>query len=108
MDHRLNEMEQAVKDIREAIKRRSEPGGASSNGNVVRLEGAGSIWNGIAIGLSIAGVIAGMVWISSVASNAQVAARQAEAYRAAVYIVAPKLAEEVDKELERQKERESK
>ncbi len=108
MDQRLNEMEQVVREIHDAMKRRSEPGGASSNGNVVRLEGAGSIWNGIAIGVSIAGVIAGMAWISSVASNVQVSARQAEAYRAAVYIVAPKLAEEVDKELERQKEREPK
>ncbi len=107
MDHRLNDMEQAVHDIREAIKRRADAG-ASANGNVVRLEGAGRIWHGIAIGLSIAGVIAGMAWISFVASSVQVSARQAEAYRAAVYMVAPKFAEEVDKELDRQKEREPK
>ncbi|MDC7800303.1 hypothetical protein [Stenotrophomonas geniculata] len=108
MDHDLNKIERMVNEMHEAVKRRGEPGGASSNGNVVRLEGAGSIWNGIAIGLSIAGVIAGMVWISFVASNTQVSVRQAEAYRAAVYVVAPKFAEEVDKELERQKEREPK
>ena len=80
---------------------------ASANGNVVRLEGAGSIWNGIAIGLAIAGVIAGMVWISSVATEARVSVRQAEAYRAAVYMVAPRLAKEIDEELDRQKENEA-
>ncbi|MFC9424060.1 hypothetical protein ACFQ6N_40410 [Kitasatospora sp. NPDC056446] len=82
--------------------------GASANGNVVRLEGAGSIWNGIAIGLSLAGVILGAVWIAHVASNVDVAARQAEAYQKAVYMLAPRFAEEVDKELDRQKERDKK
>jgi hypothetical protein len=37
-----------------------------------------------------------------------VATRQAEAYHKAVYMLAPRFAEEVDKELQRQKEREKK
>lgn len=81
---------------------------ASSNGNVMRVEGAGSIWNGIAIGLALAGVVLGAVWIAYTASNVDVAARQAEAYQKAVYMLAPRFAEEIDKELDRQKEREKK
>jgi len=79
--------------------------GASANGNVVRLEGAGSVWNGIAIGVALAGVVMGSAWIAHTASSAEVAVRQAEAYRAAVYMVAPKAAEEIEKELQRKKER---
>ncbi|MBA0362378.1 hypothetical protein [Stenotrophomonas maltophilia] len=79
--------------------------GASANGNVVRLEGAGSVWNGIAIGIALAGVVLGSAWIAHTASSADVAVRQAEAYRAAVYMVAPKAAEEIEKELQRKKER---
>lgn len=82
--------------------------GASANGNVVRLEGAGSVWNGIAIGIALAGVTLGAVWIAHTASSADVATRQAEAYHKAVYMLAPRFAEEVDKELQRQKEREKK
>ncbi|MDA5337816.1 hypothetical protein LRM36_05230 [Stenotrophomonas maltophilia] len=79
--------------------------GSSANGNVVRLEGAGSVWNGIAIGVALAGVVMGSAWIAHTASSAEVAVRQAEAYRAAVYMVAPKAAEEIEKELQRKKER---
>lgn len=82
--------------------------GASANGNVVRLEGAGSVWNGIAIGIALAGVVLGSAWIAHTASSADVAVRQAEAYRAAVYMVAPKAAEEIEKELQRKKERDKK
>lgn len=82
--------------------------GASANGNVVRLEGAGSVWNGIAIGIALAGVTLGAVWIAHTASSADVATRQAEAYHKAVYMLAPRFAEEVDKELQRQKERDKK
>lgn len=82
--------------------------GSSANGNVVRLEGAGSVWNGIAIGIALAGVTLGAVWIAHTASSAEVATRQAEAYHKAVYMLAPRFAEEVDKELQRQKEREKK
>jgi len=82
--------------------------GASANGNVVRLEGAGSVWNGIAIGIALAGVTLGAVWIAHTASSADVATRQAEAYHKAVYMLAPRFAEEVDKELQRQKGRDKK
>lgn len=92
-----------VSALREAVNKQS----GSSNGNVVRIEGMGNMWHGLAIGLAIAGVIAGMVWIASVASDARVSMRQVEAYRAAVYVVAPKFAEKIDEELERNKEREN-
>lgn len=79
----------------------------TSNGNVLRVEGAGTIWNGIAIGLALAGVIFGAVWIHDVAADVTVAARQAEAYHKAVYALAPRFAEAVDKELDRQEETET-
>lgn len=106
MDKQLEGLETTVNEIRDALRNRDDSG-AHRNSNILRVEGAGNFWNGISIGLAVAGVIAGCVWISSVATRADVAVRQAEAYRAAVYMVAPRLAEEVDKELQRQKERET-
>ncbi|WP_193314189.1 hypothetical protein [Xanthomonas sp. LMG 12461] len=102
MDQQLNSMERTLDEIQEALKRRGNP---ASNVNTLRVEGAGSIWHGVAIGAAVSGVIAGMVWIGWVASDARVSVRQAEAYRAAVYVVAPKFAEKIDEELERNKER---
>jgi hypothetical protein len=99
----LDRLEASISDLSVLMK----PSG-SNNLNTIRIEGAGSIWNGIAIGLSLAGVILGAVWIAHVASNVDVAARQAEAYQKAVYMLAPRFAEEVDKELDRQKERDKK
>lgn len=98
----LDRLEASISDL-SAMFRPS-----SSNTNTLRIEGAGSIWNGIAIGLSMAGVIAGAVWISHVATTVDSASRQAEAYQKAVYMLAPRFAEEIDKELQRQKEREPK
>lgn len=81
---------------------------ASANGNVVRLEGAGSIWNGIAIGIALGAVAVGAVWTASKMQQMDIQSQQAEAYQKAVYMLAPRFAEEVDKELDRQKEREPK
>lgn len=106
MDKQLEGLENTVNEIRDALRNRDDAG-FSRNSNVMRVEGAGGFWNGLSIGIAVAGVIAGMVWIASVATRADVSVRQAEAYRAAVYMVAPRLAEEVDKELQRHKERES-
>ncbi len=107
MTERLNDpldrLEASITDL-SALLRPAQ----SNNLNTIRVEGAGSIWNGIAIGVSLAGVILGSVWISHVASSADVATRQAEAYQKAVYMLAPRFSEEVDKELDRQKEREAK
>lgn len=99
----LDRLEASISELAVMLR----PAG-SSNSNTLRIEGAGSIWNGIAIGLSMAGVIAGAVWISHVATAVDSASRQAEAYQKAVYMLAPRFAEEIDKELERQKEREPK
>jgi len=107
MSQQLDGIERDLGQIVAALKSREEAGGHNST-NTIRIEGAGSIWNGIAIGLSLAGVILGAVWIAHVASNVDVAARQAEAYQKAVYMLAPRFAEEVDKELDRQKERDKK
>lgn len=97
----LDRLEASITDLSAMLR----PTG-NSNLNTIRVEGAGSIWNGIAIGLALAFVVMGSVWIAHTASSADVAARQAEAYHKAVYSLAPRFAEEIDRELQRQKERE--
>lgn len=78
--------------------------GTSANGNVVRLEGAGSIWNGIAIGIALGAVVVCTGWVATTLNRQSVVNQQAEAYQKAVYMLAPRFAEEIDKELERHKE----
>ena len=70
----------------------------------VRVEGMGSMWNGIAIGIALGATILGVGWISTKLQEQDVAVKQAEAYQKAVYMLAPRFAEEIDKELDRQKE----
>ncbi len=77
--------------------------GNSANGNVMRIEGAGSFWNGISIGVTLGAVIVLAVWVASKMQQYDIRTQQSEAYKAAVYMVAPRLAEEIDKELDRQK-----
>lgn len=107
MTHRLEEvadrLSSQVASLREAVNKQS----GSNNVNTVRVQGMGNLWNGIALGLPLGATLAGLIWIAWVANNVQVSVRQAEAYRAAVYVVAPRFSEQVEKELERQKEREN-
>lgn len=70
----------------------------------VRVEGMGSMWNGIAIGIALGATILGVGWISTKLQEQDVASKQAEAYHKAVYMLAPRFAEEIDKELDRQKD----
>lgn len=79
--------------------------GSSANGNIVRLEGAGKFWHGLAIGITLGAAIAISAWVSSKMQQFEMRTQQEMAYKSAVYIVAPRLAEEIDKELDRQKER---
>lgn len=72
----------------------------------VRVEGMGSMWNGIAIGIALGGTIFGAGWVGSSISRQDSVVQQGEAYKRAVYMLAPRFAEEIDKELDRQKERE--
>jgi hypothetical protein len=71
---------------------------------LVRLEGAGSIWNGIAIGIALGATIVCTGWVVTTLQGQSAAAKQAEAYHKAVYMLAPRFAEEIDKELDKQKE----
>ena len=71
----------------------------------VRVEGMGSMWNGIAIGIALGATILGVGWISTKLQEQDVAVKQAEAYSKALYMLAPRFAEEIDKELDRQKDK---
>lgn len=99
----LKGMEQTVNEIRDALKRKGSPTGAS-NTNTVKIEGAGSIWNGLAVGIALGAVVVGGAWIISTQQRLEMIAQQSEAYSKAVYMLAPRFAEEIDKELEKQKE----
>lgn len=95
---KLSGMEQTVNEIRDALKKRMPPQ-AGNNVNTVRIEGAGSIWNGLAIGVALGAVIVGGAWIISTQQRLEMIAQQSEAYSKAVYMLAPRFAEEIDKEL---------
>lgn len=104
MTDRLNEvmdrLSAQVSSLREVIGAQ----GPATNSNVVRLEGMGSLWHGIAIGLALGAVIVGAAWISGKVQELDARSRQQDAFQAAVYMVAPRLGEEIDKELRRRSE----
>lgn len=95
----LDRLEAQISGLREAVSRSSGQPSSAAGGS-----GAGSVWNGMAVGIALAGVVFGSVWIQSVSSEATAAVRQAEAYQKAVYMLAPRFAEEIEKELNRHKE----
>lgn len=103
MDRHITELEVAVNEIRDALRRREEPAG-HKNVNTIRVEGAGSIWNGIAIGIALGAVVVCTGWVATTLNRQSVVNQQAEAYQKAIYMLAPRFAEEIDKELERHKE----
>ncbi|WP_312707279.1 hypothetical protein [Stenotrophomonas sp.] len=107
MTQQLDGIERDLSQIVAALKNREEQPGHSST-NTIRIEGAGSIWNGIAIGIALGAVAVGTVWTASKMQQMDIQSQQAEAYQKAVYMLAPRFAEEVDKELDRQKERDKK
>lgn len=71
----------------------------------VRVEGMGSMWNGIAIGIALGATILGVGWISTKLQAQDIAVNQAEAYQKAVYALAPRFAAEIDAELQKQESR---
>lgn len=78
--------------------------GQNTATQTVRVEGMGSMWNGIAIGIALGATGVGVGWILATLNRQDVMIQQAEAYQKAVYMLAPRFAEEIDKELDRQKE----
>lgn len=104
MESRIRGMEHSVKEIKESLERMSTDNGSSHNVNTVRIEGAGSIWNGLAVGIALGAVIVGGAWIVSTQQRLEMLAEQSKAYSAAVYALSPRFAEQIDKELDKQKE----
>lgn len=100
----LKGMEQTVNEIRDALKKRMPPH-AGNNVNTVRIEGAGSIWNGLALGVVFGATIMAGAWMVSSQQDMRESVRQAEAYRSAVYMVAPRLSEAIDQELDKRNTR---
>lgn len=92
-----------VEDLVERVLREAL-GVKSNNTQVVRVEGMGSMWHGIAIGIALGATIAGVVWISTKLQAQDIAVNQAEAYHQAVYALSPRFAAEIDRELQKQQE----
>lgn len=101
---KLQGMEQTVNEIRDALKKRGSASGAS-NTNTIKIEGAGSIWNGIAIGIALGAVIAGSVAVMGSLQQMNLRVQQAEAFQAALYMTSPRLAEAIDEDLDNRMKR---
>lgn len=91
-----------IAELKQRLEARK--GEVNANTQLVRVEGMGSMWNGIAIGIALGATMLGVGWISTKLQEQDVASKQAEAYQKAVYMLAPRFAEEIDKELDRQKD----
>ena len=102
----MSEMEELAREFRTGIERFENAVSklGSGNSNIMRIEGAGSVWNGIAIGVALGAAIVCTAWVAGTVQESRIASRQAEAYQKAVYALAPRFAEEIDKELDRQQE----
>ena len=105
MDELKARLENQMKELGDRLEGMDRRRDTSSNVNTVRIEGAGSIWNGLAVGIALGAVIVGGAWIVSTQQRLEATAQQSEAYSKAVYMLAPRFAEEIDKELNRQKEK---
>lgn len=99
-------MENDLQEVKESLARMVSDMATNSSRNVntVRIEGMGSMWHGLAIGVALGAVVIGGAWIVSTQQRLEATAQQSEAYAKAVYMLAPRFAEEIDKELSRQKE----
>lgn len=99
-------MENDLQEVKESLVRMAADmaSNQSKNVNTVRIEGAGSIWHGLAIGIALGAVVIGGAWIISAQQRLEMIAQQSEAYSKAVYMLAPRFAEEIDKELDKKKE----
>lgn len=105
MDEIKARLEAQMKDLGERLEGMDLRRNASNNVNTVRIEGAGSIWNGLAVGISLGAVIVGGAWIVSTQQRLEMLAEQSKAYSAAVYALSPRFAEQIDEELTKQKDK---
>lgn len=99
----IDALEKTARETLEILHRRLDAS-SSKNVNTVRVEGVGSMWHGIAIGIALGAVIVATGWNVSKQQENDMRIRQAESYKAAVYMLAPRFAEEIDKELRRSAE----
>jgi len=104
METRIRGMEKSVKDIKDSLERIGAGRDASQNVNTIKIEGMGSMWHGLAIGVALGAVVIGGAWIVSAQQRLEMLAEQSKAYSAAVYALSPRFAEQIDQELEKQKE----
>lgn len=105
MDELKARLESQIMELGNKLEGMDKRRDMSSNVNTVRIEGAGTIWNGLAVGIALGAVVVGGAWIVSTQQRIEMLAEQAKTYHSAIYMVAPRFAEEIDKELDRQKEK---
>lgn len=105
METRLRGMEDSVRQIKDSLERIGAGRDASQNVNTIKIEGMGSMWHGLAIGIALGAVVIGGAWIVSAQQRLEMLAEQSKAYSAAVYMLAPRFAKEIDEELDKKKEK---
>lgn len=101
----LREVKEDIEGLKNAVEEVLSARNGSNNVNTVKIEGAGSIWNGIAIGIALGAVIAGSVAVMASLQQMNLRVQQAEAFQAALYMVAPRLGKEIDEDLDKRKAR---
>ena len=104
MERRVKGMEDDLQGIKDSLLRMAA--NQSKNVNTIKIEGAASIWAGLAIGIALGAVIIGGAWIISAQQRLEMLAQQSEAYKSAVYMLAPRFAEEIERELDRHRKEE--
>lgn len=100
----LREVKEDIQRLKDTVEEVLSAKNGSNNVNTVRIEGAGSIWHGLAVGIALGAVIVGGAWMVSTQQRIETSIEQSKAYQAAVYMLAPRFAEEIDKELNQKKE----
>lgn len=101
----LRELREDVQGLKDTVETVLSSKHGGNNVNTVRIEGAGSIWNGLMLGVVFGATIMAGAWIISSQQDMRESIRQAESYRSAVYMLAPRFSEEIDKELDQRKTR---
>jgi hypothetical protein len=84
-----------IKAVLERMER--ERSHRNTTTQTVRVEGMGSLWNGIAIGIALGAVVVGAAWIATSQASMADEQRQQAAFIAATYQAVPALRAEFDR-----------
>lgn len=94
----MQQMRDDANGIKAVLERMERERGVRNNATQnVRVEGMGSLWHGIAIGISLGASIVASAWVASTLNRLSAEQLQNEAYISATYQAVPALREHFDK-----------